>query len=109
MSRIPDREGCIRRIEGQIETVKLWAQYHMAMATTGAAKFRKVSQGREPTEEEKAEGRVVGWRPLEDDEKIFSSLQTAKQHIHNLTNLYDARDAIMEDNPEALQEIQLRP
>ena len=56
--------------EAQLLSLCTWALRDHAVIVSGAYKLSKRQQGREPTEEEKAEGRVIGWRDETLDEKL---------------------------------------
>lgn len=73
----------------QFEIAKMYALYWQTMATTGIATLRNTAQGREPTEEEKANGQVIGWREHTDQEKIANALETMKSHINRMSELND--------------------
>jgi len=104
MSNIPNREQAIARMDVQISVKILWAQWWLAYASTGAAARQEISRGREPTEEERAGGTTMGWRPLTDQEKIDDAFNTAKQHIHQLSNCGEIKAALLADDYEAYQE-----
>jgi hypothetical protein len=63
--------------------------YWHVMATTGKATERQLSRGREPTEEEKSKGMVIGWEPLTDKEKIDEALKTMQRHLDMMRELGD--------------------
>jgi len=66
------------------------ASWWTAMATTGVATTRDTHRGREVTEEERANGQVIGWRPESDDEKVKNALDTAHRHIEIAQEFSDA-------------------
>ncbi len=65
----PEQQGKIVRMQDYLERSKLYAQYWMAMATTGVATKRTVSTGNHRFTPEE----------LKED-----SLNTALNHIHNM-------------------------
>jgi len=62
------------RIQMMIEQKKLFTNYWIAMATTGAAVERIMAKGN---------------RQLTDKEKIADALETALRHIHDIGELTD--------------------
>lgn len=98
MSNIPDRENRIERVRQDINLRTLYAQYWMAQATTGIAALRDMKRGREPTPEETANGVIIGWTPLTDQEKIADALQTAESHIDSVRVLGDVLSALLTDD-----------
>lgn len=90
-----ERERRIDHARRQFEVHKAYASYWQAMATTGAAKLRKTQQGREPTEEERAKGMVIGWRDKSDDEKIKDALDTMSRHIQHMNECHDTISTLM--------------
>lgn len=91
-----ERERRLSYARGQFEIAKAYAAYWQAMATTGAATLRDTAQGREVTEEEKARGEVIGWRPHTDLEKTKNALDTMARHIHRMDELNDVISELME-------------
>ena len=98
MSKIPDRESRLIRLDGQILQKQLWAQYHLALANPTAASTY-VMKGYE-------DGKTYGEMSIE--WKIKDALQTASQHIHEINRLVEAKIAIFEDDLDKLEEICLR-
>lgn len=98
MSKIPDRESRMMRIDGQILQKQLWAQYHLILAHPEAARNRVV----------KGYENGVDYGPMSVEWKIQDALSTAEQHIQQIGNLVEAKIAIFEDNPEKLKEINAR-
>lgn len=82
---------------GQFEITKLRAMMAFAEATTGVATLRKTQQGREPTEEEKAKGLVIGWRDHSDQEKIKNTLQVMERHIQFMTELNESINILLSE------------
>jgi hypothetical protein len=76
-------------LQNQFQIAQMYAFYWYGMAITGAATLRKTEQGREPTEEEKAEGKTIGWRPHTPEEKTKIALETMARHIHRMNELSD--------------------
>lgn len=74
-------------IRGQFQIAQMYAMYWHAMAVTGAATWRKISKGREPTDAEKASGMCIGWSELSDQEKAQEALSTMERHIHRMHEL----------------------
>lgn len=95
MSKIPDRESRLMRIDGQIIQKQLYAQYWLAMARPEAAAIR-TTQGCE-------NGKAWGDMSLE--WKVKDALSTALQHIHQIDQLIEAKIAIFNDDPDALNQI----
>lgn len=62
---------------------KLYAEYWMAQATTGATKSRKVFKG------------GLGGERLTAEELIIDALATAEQHLKNFRELAETRLSIM--------------
>jgi hypothetical protein len=108
MSKIPNRDNAIVRCKMHYDRTILFANYWLAMATTGAAKNRSIKRGREPTEEERARGEIVGWNERTDDEKILDALNTATTHIQNLEKITETIIALENDDFKAYQESLLR-
>ena len=90
-----EREKRLAYARGQFEITKLRAMMMFAEATTGVATLRKTQQGREPTEEEKAKGMVIGWRDHTDQEKIQNTLQCMQRHIQFMDELNDTINELM--------------
>lgn len=90
-----ERQRRIQHTQRQFELHKMWALYWQTMASTGAATQRNTCQGREPTEEEKARGEVIGWRPLTDPEKIKDALDIMKRHLDYMWEYSDVLDELM--------------
>ncbi len=101
MSKIPNREETLARVEGRMQFCILQTHWHIASATTGHATTRNTAQGREATAEEKAAGMSLGWRPHTNEEKIGDALQTAKRHMENYHNLMELRCALIADDLES--------
>jgi len=70
-------------INDSIEISKMWAQYWIAMATTGVAKDRRLYHGTGVDE------------PFTDEEKVAEALQSARIHIHNMRELVDKKIGIL--------------
>lgn len=96
-----NKEQQLSYLRGQLDISKLYAMYWHGMATTGAATLKKTAQGREVTEEEKAQGQVIGWREHTDQEKVARALETMKTHIHRMNDILDEIDEL---NSEAQKE-----
>ncbi len=62
----------LKCVENLMVLDKLYAEYWMAQATTGAAKSRKIYKGGLSRNE-----------PLTDDELVVDALETANRHISN--------------------------
>lgn len=73
----------------QFEISKMYALYWQAMATTGAAKKRKIQCGREVAPEEKAAGECIGWTDLTPEELVEDALNTMHTHIHRMIEMND--------------------
>jgi hypothetical protein len=100
MTKIENRDEALSRCRVQYDQTKLYAQYWMAMATTGAACLRQTSQGRPVTEDEKAKGEVIGWEPHTDQQKIKSALDISMVHIQRLGPLGEVIIALELDDPK---------
>lgn len=92
-----EREKRLVYAKNQFEIAKAYAAYWEAMATTGACKLRKTQQGRQPTEEERAQGLVIGWRDKTDEEKVVDALNTMMRHIHFMSELNDTIHKLMNE------------
>ncbi len=92
-----EREKRLAYVRGQFEIAKQYAAYWQAMAMTGVATLRKLQQGREPTEEERAKGMCIGWRDLTPEEKTKEALDTMNRHIHHMDELNDAINELMSE------------
>lgn len=95
---IHDRNAKLTRLRCQYDMTKLFAEHWIAMATTGAAKLADTKKGREPTEEERSQGYVIGWEPLSDEEKIKKALDISLTHIHRLQELTRVIVALQKDD-----------
>jgi hypothetical protein len=91
-----EREQRLAYARGQFEIAKAYVLYWQAMAMTGATTLRDTAQGREPTEEEKAQGITIGWRPHTDMEKVANALQTMERHIRRMDDLNETIYSLME-------------
>lgn len=100
MTKIENRDEMLTRCRVQYDRTKLYAQYWMAMATTGTACLRQTSQGRPVTEEEAAKGEVIGWTPHTDQEKIKRALDTSLVHIRRLESIGEVIIALESDDPD---------
>lgn len=89
------REQQLEFLRHQFETSKMYAFYWHAMATTGAAKLRNTAQGREPTEEEKAQGIKLPMRPHTDEEKTQDALRMMLTHIHRMNEIAESIDDLL--------------
>ena len=101
MSRIPDRENKIVYVQGQMEVAKMYANYWCAMATTGSVKRRDLGRGREPTDEERAKGEIIGWTQVSDEEKTADALRIMKIHIQRYSDLNDLLHSLLHDDLES--------
>lgn len=104
MTKIDRRDEMLTRCRVQYDTTKLYAQHWMAMATSGAACFKQTYRGCEATEEEKSEGKVMGWRPHTDQEKIQDAMDTSLIHIQRLAKIGEVIIALELDDPIKYQE-----
>lgn len=93
MSKIPDREYRMVYCNAQLQQKILYAQYWMAMATTGAATQRNMTQGWEA-------------RKMTDMEKTQDALDTALRHIRQVEHLGACLAALTVDDPEGYQRAQ---
>lgn len=75
----------LEHINDQLKMSYLWAECWITMASTGVAKNRDIRQGG-------SEG-----RQLTDDEKIESALNTAKSHIHMMSELVDTKVGLLNE------------
>ena len=82
---IDDIKSRLIRVDGQIIQSKLFAEYWLAMATTGGAKQRKIHKGTSDGPE------------LTDEEKIKDALNNALSHIHNIGDLYETKIKLEEE------------
>lgn len=98
MTNIKDRDAILARCRVQYDMAKLYAQYWMTMAHTGAATLRDTAQGRKPTDEEKANGEVIAWTPHTDLEKTQNALNTSMIHIQRLEKLGEVMIALEADD-----------
>ena len=89
-----ERANQIAFAERQFEIFKMYAMRAFASATTGTCKLNNVSQGREPTVEERDAGMTVGWNPLTDEEKVQRELETMQRHIQLMSETNDAIDSL---------------
>jgi hypothetical protein len=89
-----EREHRIAFAQKQFEVFKMYALYWQTMAMTGHATLRNVSQGREPTEEEKALGQSIGWREKTDVEKVEDALGCMMNHIRQMTETIEQIDRL---------------
>ena len=78
----------IEHINDGIEIAKRWADYWIAMATTGAAKDREMYHGTGTDD------------PFTDEEKVADALKTAKTHIVHLTDLVDKKIFMLSERRE---------
>jgi len=92
-----ERQKRLTYARGQFEITKLRALQWHAMATTGIATLRKLDRGREATEEEKAQGLCMGWRPLTDQEKTKEALDTMQRHIEFMSELNATINSLMSE------------
>lgn len=99
MTKIHKRDEMLSRCRVQYDMTKLYSQYWMAMATSGAACSRKTSKGREPTTKEKEAGNVISWEPHTDQEKIDAAMKTSLVHIRRLEELGEVIIALEADDP----------
>lgn len=106
MSRIPNRESGLEWARMQFQRAIIYAQWWTASASNGHAVQRQISRGREPTEEERARGKVVGWNPLSDQEKIADAMSTAERHMTRALWLNEMVMAYMNDDPSWLKHAQ---
>lgn len=90
-----ERERRLSYVRGQFEIAKAYVLYWQAMAMTGVATLRDTAQGREVTEEERAQGHVIGWRKHTDMEKTQNALQTMHTHIRRMDELNDTIHELM--------------
>lgn len=72
-----ERAKRIAYMDAQIKMSELYAHYWIAMATTGTATRRKITDG--------------SGRQFTNREKIAEALNTARQHIDNLRETTEAR------------------
>jgi len=77
----------LQTIDNDISMCSSWASYHIAMAVTGATKKRKICHGTQGPE-------------LTDDEKVEDSMETARQHLHNMGELIDKKKEILNNIPQ---------
>lgn len=96
-----DKQRCIEHSKRQFILHQTYAMYWQAMATTGACKLRNTAQGRDPTEEEKAAGQTIGWRPHTDEEKVKDALDTMKRHLEHMWECQDFIGIAEGENNEA--------
>ena len=75
-------------IDGQIKQAELFALLWIAKIHSGAYKLSTRQRGREPTDEEKKEGHVIGWRDMTDEEKLRTTENTAVTHIMRVEELH---------------------
>jgi hypothetical protein len=83
----------IESLQQQIEGSKLWAQYWLAMATTGATTRRRVFQG-------------LSERELTEEELIDDAMNTAKSHLHRVQQLSDMRLGRLRKEVPELEEME---
>jgi hypothetical protein len=84
-----DKNKQLNYAKNQFEIYKLRAMKNYAEATTGVCVLKNTYQGREVTEEEKARGEVIGWRPHTDQEKIQNSLEVMQRFIELMEEAND--------------------
>lgn len=84
-----NKEQRLQYLKNQFEITKLLALRWHAIATTGVATLRDTHKGRSVTEQEKANGEVIGWMPHSDQEKINNALNTMLVHIRRLDEIND--------------------
>jgi hypothetical protein len=75
----------IEHINDELKISGLWAQYWMAMATTGVAKNRTILRGG-------SDG-----VPLTDDELIADALNIAKNHIRRMAEFVDKKVGLLKE------------
>lgn len=92
-----ERQRRIAYAERQFAIHQAHVSYWSAMATTGAAKLRNISQGREPTPEEKEQGIVLPMRQLTDEEKTQQALLTMERHIRFMVDTNDYLDDLRKE------------
>ena len=74
-------ESRIANNEVQAEQAKLLAMLRHGELVSGAYKLRGLKRGCEPTDEEKADGQVIGFRDMTDEEKLQDTVDTMHRHI----------------------------
>ncbi len=74
----------------QAEQAKLLAMLRHGEIVSGGYKLSNRQQGREPTEEEAADGQVIGFRDCTDEEKLQNAIQTMHRHIQWHRDFSDA-------------------
>jgi hypothetical protein len=89
-----ERQCRIAYVEKQFAIRQAYVAYWGAMATTGAAKLRDISQGRKPTPEERERGITLPMRPLTDEEKVADALQTMRRQIELMSEDADILDEL---------------
>lgn len=92
-----NEQARIEFIRNEMNLSQMYAMYWHGMAVTGAATKRDTAQGREPTEEEKAKGQTIGWRPHTDDEKKADALATMMRHIDRYRALKEQLEELTHD------------
>lgn len=108
MDNIPDRKSILIRARSWYDRTKLLAQHWQLMCQSGVAVTRDIQQAVEPTNEERADGRVVSWEPLSDKKKCSNALNTALTHIRHLEIIAEIIIALEEDDPVAYKDAQER-
>ncbi len=92
MSNIPEREERLLRSRCSYDRTKLYAELHIARASTGVSKLRKIKK---PT------GKVGQYVECTDEEKVEDSLNTALVHIQNLERITEIIIALEKDDLKA--------
>ena len=81
----------LETIDNDIEMCKMWAHYWMTMAVTGVGKKRNMSYG--------------DGTPFTDEQKIEDCLNTARNHLHRMSDLIDDKKSLIQKYEEMKKKI----
>jgi hypothetical protein len=100
MSRIPDRDAKLEYCRFQLQEVQAHITFWQTKILSGAYKLDTTKRGREPSEEERAKGEVIGWRDLTDEEKLQGCMGTLHTHVKWVRILGEVYHALLFDEPK---------
>lgn len=79
----------IEYAKAMLVTVQMQAMRAHAEIVSGAYKLSNKARGREPNEEEKARGEVIGWTPLTEPELLKDKVDEMKRHVARMSEWAD--------------------
>jgi len=86
MKKLIQSAKILQTIDNDIDMCNAWASYHIALAVTGITKKREIWHG--------TNGPI-----FTDDEKVQDSMETARTHLHNMSELIDKKKEIIDNIP----------